>query len=238
MQLRHLLVCFPLWISCQNTPATPVTIEKVIPVSDPLLFPKPSQESYAQQKKTVKDVKNGLTTATSIEETSRVFTSIMVQHLIPYWVGTPWSFEGHPEQPGTQPVACSYFVATVLRDAGVALNRYRMAQLGPEEEARYLSKNDPYLTLSFSDAASGKKMLAEKIPEGIHFIGFGAIHVGFIYRKGNQMVFIHSYYKNAVGVLIDPVENSPLWEVCNRFYVYPLSGNASFLTRWKTKKAA
>lgn len=238
MQLRHLLLCFPLWISCQNTPATPITLEKVTLEPASLRFTKPSQRSYSQEKKVVKDLKNALNSAFSNEETSRVFTAIMVHHLIPYWVGTPWSFDGHPEQPGTQPVACSYFVATVLRDAGVTLNRYRMAQLGPEDEARYLSEKDPYLTLTFSDADSGKKMLAEKIPEGIHFIGFGDIHVGFIYRKGNQMTFIHSYYKNTIGVIIDPIENSPLWEVCHRFYVYPLSGNVPFLTRWKTKKAA
>jgi hypothetical protein len=238
MQFRLLLLCLPLWVSCQNTPTTPVTVEKETPVSDTLLFPRASQGSYSQQKKVVKDMKNALPTSASNEEISRVFTAIMVQHLIPHWVGTPWSFEGHPEQPGTQPIACSYFVATVLRDAGVVGNRYRMAQLGPEDEARYLSEKDPILTLSFSDVDSGKKLLAEKIPEGIHFIGFGDIHVGFIYRKGNQMAFIHSYYKNTVGVIIDPIENSPLWEVCNRFYVYPLSGNITFLNRWKTKKAA
>ncbi|WP_353088513.1 hypothetical protein [Flavobacterium sp.] len=238
MHLRHLLLSFPLWVSCQNTPTTPVTVTKETPVTDTLLFPRASERSYLQQKKVVKDMRNALPAKASNKEISRVFTAIFVQHLIPHWVGTPWSFEGHPEQPGMQPVACSYFVATVLRDAGVVSNRYRMAQLGPEDEARYLSEKDPILTLSFSDVDSGKKILAEKIPEGIHFIGFGDLHVGFIYRKGNQMVFIHSYYKDKIGVIIDPVENSPLWEICRRFYVYPLSGNITFLNRWKTKKAA
>ena len=238
MQFRLLLLCLPLWISCQNTPTMPVTVAKETPVTDTLLFQKSAEGSYSQQKRVVQDMRNGLRPSASNEETSRVFTAIMVQHLIPHWVGTPWSFEGHPEQPGTQPVACSYFVATVLRDAGVVSNRYRMAQLGPEDEAHYLSEKDAILTLSFSDVDSGKKLLAEKIPEGIHFIGFGDLHVGFIYRKGNQMVFIHSYYKDKIGVIIDPIENSPLWEICRRFYVYPLSGNTPFLQRWKTKKAA
>src|SRR5579859_7168832 len=46
-----------------------------------------------------------------------VFASIR-DTILPAWSGTPWDFYGTAERPREGTIACGYFVATVLRDAG------------------------------------------------------------------------------------------------------------------------
>jgi hypothetical protein len=48
------------------------------------------------------------------------------------WLGTPWDFYGTSEAPGQGKVACGYFVSTLLRDAGVRVERVRLAQQASE----------------------------------------------------------------------------------------------------------
>lgn len=232
MQFRLLLLCFPLWVSCQNNATQTVDSNESKKSTSPLQAPIKPNVSYDQLKKEATAIKAKARKESDFTKQSEAFTQQLYQKLIPYWMGTPWSFDGHPELPGKQPVACSYFVSTTLRDVGVPINRYKMAQMGPMEEAQLLSGGQPVITLTFTAKEDGITQLQSKIPEGIHFIGFGTIHVGFLYRKGDQMAFIHSYYKNNVGVVFDPIENSPLWNVCTTFYVYPLSGNPDFIKLW------
>ena len=84
-------------------------------------------------------------------------------------------------------------------------------------------------------ALVGENMKNQQGISGKMFSTLGKNNVNI--RAIAQGVF-HSYYKDKIGVIIDPVENSPLWEICRRFYVYALSWNTPFLQRWKTKKAA
>ncbi|MFM2228889.1 MAG: hypothetical protein RL607_147 [Bacteroidota bacterium] len=232
MRFRLLLFCLPLWVSCQNTTPQAPALEPKNKVQKLLEAPEKPKESYTEIKAQTNGIKVAARATTNLSKQSDLFTEQLYQKLLPHWLGTPWSFEGHPEQPGKQPVACSYFVATVLRDAGVPLNRYKMAQLAPLEEAQLLSGDKPVIQLDFSSKEEGIQQLKTSVPQGIHFIGFNSIHVGFIYRKGNQLAFIHSYYKNNIGVLFDPIEESPLWKVCSTFYLYPLSENPDFIKLW------
>ena len=52
--------------------------------------------------------------------------------LIPPWVGTEWAFYGTTQTPGEGEIACGYFVSTVLRDAGVKVERVKLAQQASE----------------------------------------------------------------------------------------------------------
>lgn len=57
-----------------------------------------------------------------------VISRIITDSLMPCWYGTPWDFNGCTADPGKGSIACGYFVTTVLRDAGLQLNRIRLAQ--------------------------------------------------------------------------------------------------------------
>src|SRR5687768_5014531 len=70
----------------------------------------------------------------SDDSLSSLVTDLLVDRIIPYWIGTPWSFEGHTSIPNSGKIACGYFVSTTLLDLGFNLNRYTFAQQAPENE--------------------------------------------------------------------------------------------------------
>jgi hypothetical protein len=45
----------------------------------------------------------------------------IIGDILPAWVGTPWSYSGTAETPGSDPIACGHFVARVLEEADVPL---------------------------------------------------------------------------------------------------------------------
>lgn len=71
-----------------------------------------------------------------LREAGDVFREAVARDIAPFWYGTPWDFNGTTEQPGTGAIACGYFVTTVLRDAGVQLERVRLAQQLPRPSSR------------------------------------------------------------------------------------------------------
>ncbi len=64
------------------------------------------------------------------------FSHFIVDSIIPYWYGTKWNFYGTTEEPNKGTIACGYFVTTVLRDAGLHINRIKLAQAASEEMIR------------------------------------------------------------------------------------------------------
>ena len=50
----------------------------------------------------------------------------LTKKVFPYWYGTPWSFNGHTEQPKNGSIACGFFVGTILRDIGFNIDRIRL----------------------------------------------------------------------------------------------------------------
>ena len=58
------------------------------------------------------------------------------------WLGTPWDFNGTAKGPGAGKIACGYFVATVLKDAGFQVDRYQLAQQPSENILRSFLPKD------------------------------------------------------------------------------------------------
>lgn len=75
----------------------------------------------------------------SLDSIKSEFTTHLVDRIIPHWYGTPWSFGGHTAVPNKGEIACGYFISTTLRDMGIKLNRYRLAQKSPIDEAKVIS---------------------------------------------------------------------------------------------------
>ncbi len=49
------------------------------------------------------------------------------------WMGTPWTFSGTSQTPKQGSIACGYFVTTTLQQAGIELDRIRLAQAASEK---------------------------------------------------------------------------------------------------------
>ena len=119
---------------------------------------------------------------------------VILEHALPAmmrcWLGTPWDFNGTASKPGGGRIACGYFVATVLKDAGFHINRYRLAQQPSEYILRsFLEKDACSLTvgLPYDSFASG----VEAAPPGIYLVGLDT-HVAFLVVRSDGFRFIHA----------------------------------------------
>jgi len=126
----------------------------------------------------------------AVEHDARVILEHTLPQMMRCWLGTPWDFNGTAAKPGGGKIACGYFVATVLMDAGFQVDRYQLAQQPSGNIMRsFLEKDDCTLTVGkpYDTFAAD----VEKSRHGIYLIGLDT-HVGFIVSDGGGFRMIHS----------------------------------------------
>jgi len=170
-----------------------------------------------------------------VDSVGKLFKESLLNKIIPFWEGTKWSFGGHTSIPKTGKIACGYFVSTTLKGIGLNLNRYKFAQQSPINEAKSLALNTEVKEFSEGSVLKDIAAINEYLGEGIHFIGFDQNHVGYILKEKNNLYLIHSNYLDAVGVVIEPIEESVVFSSYSKFYVVELSTNEGLLDSWKRK---
>jgi len=189
--------------------------------------------SYTSSKKSVATTKSIIRLdRISQDSLSHLFTNLLTGKIIPYWLGTPWSFEGHTSVPGSGEIACGYFVSTTLKDVGLSLDRYKFAQQLPIHEAKTLALGKPLLEINDNSEDKRIAILKNVLQEGIYFIGFDQSHVGYIQKKGNELFLIHSNYVGAEGVVIEKVKDSRVFSYYTRMYIADISRNATLMKKW------
>ena len=122
---------------------------------------------------------------------TRDFLETLLPAMMRCWLGTPWDFNGTAECPGDGKIACGYFVATVLRDAGFRIDRYRLAK---QPSQKILRTFLPRKAMHLRAGVSYKSFAAEirKAEPGIYIVGLDT-HVGFlVVPKNGAFHFIHS----------------------------------------------
>ena len=210
--------------------ASPVNIEQ-FPAEH--LINVPIDTPYTSVKVMIERKRNALRhTTISIDSISQIFTSLLVEKLIPHWLSTPWSFDGHTPVPGEGHIACVYFVSTTLQDMGFNLNRYLFAQQLPMHEAKTISPGDPLTEINSPSKEERIRQLNIQLKEGIYFIGFNLNHVGYIQKKKSQLLLIYSNFINAEGVVIKPVETSQVFSYYHRLYIAGISTNRKLMEMW------
>ncbi|MGC4113079.1 MAG: hypothetical protein QM765_11880 [Myxococcales bacterium] len=126
------------------------------------------------------------------------------EELVPAWYGTPWEFYGVSETPGSGAIACGYFVSTVLRDAGLRVERVRMAQQASEYIVRSLAPAARILRLKNQTNAQVIDQV-RKQGDGWYVVGLD-YHVGFIRIDGDAARFCHSSYLGTKAVTCEAPE--------------------------------
>lgn len=177
----------------------------------------------------ISDLKNELITLETVKEE---FTEHLVKKLIPYWYGTPWSFQGHTSTPNQGQIACGYFLSTTLRDMGLKLNRYKLAQKSPIDEAKVISCGAPINTITETDAQKAYEAVDNLTTNGIYFIGFDKNHVGYLLKEDNELFLVHSNYMMPVSVCIERLEDSKVFKNFSTFHIVAISNNKLLLKRW------
>ena len=175
------------------------------------------------------DFKSGKIT---IDDVKSQFTKHLVDELIPYWYGTRWSFGGHTAMPNKGEIACGYFISTTLRDMGVRLNRYRLAQKSPIDEAKAISCGTEVLTLTANNANDALEMIDAHTQHGLYFIGFDEGHVGYLFKKNNELLLIHSNYFSPGKVCAEPLKTSRVFQSFKKFHLMDITHNEALLSKW------
>ncbi|WP_062060693.1 hypothetical protein [Aquimarina longa] len=192
-----------------------------------------SLKSYGVIKNIIKEEKLNLNNKKlSIDSLSSLFKISLVNRILPFWEGTEWSFEGHTSIPRKGKIACGYFVSTTLKDLGVNLNRYRLAQQSPINEARSLALNTKVIEIFENSKEENISKIQSTFKDGIHFIGFDASHVGYILKEKGELYMIHSNYIDFKGVEIEKIESSDVFASYDRYYLAELSTNEMLLKSW------
>lgn len=168
----------------------------------------------------------------SEDSLSHLFTNLLTEKIIPHWLGTPWSFEGHTSVPRSGEIACGYLVSTTLKDMGFNLNRYTFAQQLPIHEAKTLALGKPLLEINSNSTDERIAILMDTLKEGIYFIGFDQNHVGYIQKKNKDLFVIHSNFIGGEGVVIERIEDSQVFSYYTRIYIADISRNAALMVKW------
>jgi len=126
----------------------------------------------------------------AVERDARLILEQALPAMMRCWLGTPYDFNGTASQPGENSIACGYFVATVLIDAGFQLNRYQLAKQPAENILRsFLEKDACILTVGKPyDVFSAQLKSAEP---GIYLVGLDT-HVAFAVVGDDGFRFIHA----------------------------------------------
>lgn len=186
------------------------------------------KSSIANQKRTIRN-RTDIDQDAKIELVKDYMAQTLVDSIFPYWLGTEWDFNGYTETPRQGVVACGYFVSTTLRDLGIKLNRFKIAQMGASDIIYALCDKETVVKLSSVDKVN-EYMRSVKENE-ILIVGLD-FHVGFLFKKNNKNYFAHSNYIQMKGVEIELAENSMALSNSNLYVIGNLMKNEKMLIKW------
>ena len=181
------MIAFPFLKQEETPPPLPPTITSAD--TDP-------DRTYIE---TIRDINaDRLALAAKLSSTNRQQVIVMarrrlttgIRELAKYWYGTPWDFHGTSQQPGVDKIACGYFVTTILRDAGLKIERVHLAQQASERIIKSLTGENQIQRFS-NIPIRGFVQAVRKKGDGIYIAGLDS-HVGFIVCSDEHVAFIHS----------------------------------------------
>jgi len=178
-------------------------------------------------------LKEGLLSGTiSFDDIKTAFADQLVDKIIPHWYGTPWSFGGHTAIPNQGKIACGYFISTTLRDMGINLNRYKLAQKSPIDEAKMISCGSVVNKVVQDTPEKAYEEIDNLTKDGLYFIGFDEGHVGYLLKREGELFLIHSNYFSPVSVCMETLKESRVFKRFTTFHLVAISHNDTLLQRW------
>ena len=170
----------------------------------------------------------------NLEKARQIFIRSAYRDIIPFWYETQWDFYGTTETPKEGKIACGYFVTTVLRDAGLRVERARLAQQASEKIIQSLTK-EAYIKRFRRVKIEDFVEAIEKWGEGFYIVGLD-FHVGFIVNDGEKVYFIHSSYAEPYQVIKEIAVDSKVLAGSNYRVVGKISADNELLTKWLLQK--
>jgi len=165
---------------------------------------------------------------------TRRFLEKLLPEMMDCWLGTPWDFHGTAEGPGGGKIACGYFVATVLRDAGFRVDRYKLAQQPSQNILRsFLPREamDLKVGIAYETFAAGLR----NAEAGIRIVGLDS-HVAFLVTRPDCFRFIHSSGSKPWCVVDEDEHSAEVLRRSNYRVQGLLTGNREVLRAWLAGK--
>ena len=163
-------------------------------------------------------------------EESRKFLELVLPEMMRCWLGTRWDFHGTSEVPGEGRIACGYFVATVLRDAGFRVDRYKLAR---QPSQNILRSFLPREALTLRVGVPYERFAAElaAAEPGVRIVGLDH-HVAFAITGPEGFRFIHSSGSEPWCVVDEGREQAEVLQRSNYRVHGLLTGDRDLLLRW------
>lgn len=198
------------------------------------VIPQPKKMDYAHYPQTLDSLrrvrKRLADENASLAKLERSFIKAMDKSIFTYWYGTKWDFNGTTEKPNEGKIACGYFVTTTLRDAGVKINRVKMAQCASEEMIKSLVAKESISRFSNLQVAEFEKKM-NKLGKGLYVIGLDN-HTGFILISDEGNYFIHASGWYPYKVVKEILGKSSILDRSRYKIVGKLSNDKDFLKNW------
>ncbi len=152
--------------------------------------------------------------------------------VVHYWYGTTFDKEGMAKNPQEGKIACSYFITTVLEDAGLKLNRVKLAQQSAANITKTLCNRSQMKRLT---TPSQVKNYVQKKGKGLYVIGF-SFHVGFLYNDGLETYLIHASPLPPGTVARLPMQGARSFDYSKFYDIGKLSDNKDLIKKWLKKE--
>lgn len=165
-----------------------------------------------------------------LEKTSTIIDSLIYEQIIPYWKGTPWTFNGHTDTPQQGTVACGYFVSTTLKHAGFNLNRYKLAQAASKQAGEILVGKNNLKVITGTPQKLRTYMLKNNEP-GLYFLGLD-FHEAYLWLTEKELYIVHSNYIHNAGVMQEKATESSALAASKSFWFAPIGGTTSLAKKW------
>lgn len=158
-----------------------------------------------------------------------LLANVLVDSIFNYWYGTTWEFNGHTKTPRNGEIACGYFITTTMKDVGVSLNRFKLAQKASSEIIKKLCKSETIKM--FSNLDKLKNYLSDVKNNEVLILGLD-YHVGFVVKRNGKNYFIHSNYISSEGVIKEDLETSDAIRSSNIYMIGNVSRNDELILEW------
>ncbi|MCX6316771.1 MAG: hypothetical protein NTW29_05745 [Bacteroidetes bacterium] len=173
-------------LGCLNKPARQLNSTDIVTPTSAIAAPTFNCD-YETQKIKCRNIFQ-LYKQSPVEVNRKKLIQFFADSLLPCWYGTPWDFNGTTRTPQKGAIACGYFVTTTLQDAGMKIDRVKMAQCASEQLVRTnCSGLKRFSNVSLDDFVQSVR----KMGFGLYITGLDN-HTGFILNDGRDVYFIHS----------------------------------------------
>jgi hypothetical protein len=177
------------------------------------------------------------------EAARRFVVDSIVEDIFPAWIGMPWTMavirDGLkpdarvPGEPG-KGVSCSFFVVSVLENAGLGLaGRRTFAGAVALPVQRSLSPRKQDLRRWHGIGPAGLEQKMRAWGDGLYVVGLNC-HIGFIVVRGGRVRFVHSSYTEPYEVVDEPLVESAAIEFSPGYVVTALFRDARLIDHWLT----